>query len=52
MSTLVLWALAVLVIMLAKWSGHRRRGPRISRRKAAGDFWLWEHESTREVSHE
>jgi hypothetical protein len=49
-STLLLWALAGLLIMLSRWSADGCR--RITRREEAGHFWLWEHEPTREVSHE
>lgn len=50
MSTLVLWALALLLVLLSRWSDRDR--PPLLWRRHSGDFWLWEHEPTREVTHE
>ena len=50
MTTLLLWVLAAGLIVLCRWSDDQPT----SRRKRAhdADFWLWEHEPTREVTHE
>jgi hypothetical protein len=50
MTTLLLWVLAAGLIVLCRWSDDQ---PTFRRKRAHdADFWLWEHEPTREVTHE
>ena len=45
MGTLILCALAALVVVLARWSREDDTHP--SREPIRGDWWLWERELTK-----